>query len=140
MRMGGRTHFLCIRTGAHSVCSTSKSSVGEYCHRSKPDNSALDRSRGVLFAMTCVIDWRMVEGATHPFAARNVLISWMILPHRALRRQRRRTALRWRVGVHDEPAEHGVRRAEFDRLHAWSTRVEGTGLVLGLTLLYVTSR
>jgi len=90
--------------------------------------------------MTCVIDWRMVEGATHPFAARNVLISWMIFPHRALRRQRRRTALRWRVGVHDEPAEHGVRRAEFDRLHAWSTRVEGTGLVLGLTLLYVTSR
>ena len=31
-------------------------------------------------------------------------------------------------------------RAQFDSLHAWSTRIEGTVLVLGVLLLYLTSR
>jgi hypothetical protein len=36
---------------------------------------------------------------------------------------------------HDDP-----RRVEFNRLHVWSTRIEGTVLVLGLALLYLTAR
>jgi len=36
---------------------------------------------------------------------------------------------------HDDP-----RRLEFNRLHVWSTRIEGTVLVLGLALLYLTAR
>ena len=31
-------------------------------------------------------------------------------------------------------------RVQFNSLHLWSTRVEGTVLVLGLIVLYVTSR
>jgi len=31
-------------------------------------------------------------------------------------------------------------RAQFDSLHAWSTRIEGTVLVLGLIVLFLTSR
>jgi len=33
-----------------------------------------------------------------------------------------------------------ARRVEFNRLHHWSTRFEGSVLVLGLALLYLTAR
>ncbi len=36
---------------------------------------------------------------------------------------------------HDDP-----RRAEFNRLHEWSTRLEGAVLVLGIAVLFLTSR
>jgi hypothetical protein len=31
-------------------------------------------------------------------------------------------------------------RTQFDSLHAWSTRVEGTVLLLGLLVVYLTAR
>jgi hypothetical protein len=36
---------------------------------------------------------------------------------------------------HDDP-----RRAEFDRLHVWSTRLESAVLILGLAVMYLTAR
>jgi hypothetical protein len=32
------------------------------------------------------------------------------------------------------------RRVQFNRLHQWSTRLEGTVLLLGLAVLYLTAR
>jgi len=36
---------------------------------------------------------------------------------------------------HDDP-----RRVEFNQLHVWSTRLEGSVLVLGVALLFLTAR
>jgi hypothetical protein len=48
--------------------------------------------------------------------------------------------LRQQMGVIDDVPQDDARRVEFIRLHVWSTRIEGSVLVLGLALLYLTAR
>lgn len=48
--------------------------------------------------------------------------------------------LRNDIGVIDNVPDTDPRRVEFNRLHVWSTRLEGTILVLGLGVLYGTAR
>ncbi len=48
--------------------------------------------------------------------------------------------LRADMGVIDSVAPDDPRRLEFNRLHVWSTRAEGTILILGLTVLFLTTR
>lgn len=97
---------------------------------------------GVLFAATAMIDSRVVEGAARPLAARNLLIYLMIVLTLIgfFGLQSRMTELRRQMGNIDDLAQDDSRRVVFTRLHVWSTRVEGTVLVLGLALLYLTSR
>jgi hypothetical protein len=40
----------------------------------------------------------------------------------------------------DSLGEHWTHRAEFDRLHQWSTRIEGGVLLLGLVVVVMTAR
>jgi uncharacterized membrane protein len=97
---------------------------------------------GVIFAVASMIDSRIVNGVTDPFAARNLLIYAMIVltlvgmfgiaSHMLVLRQQ--------MGVIDDVPQDDARRVEFNRLHLWSTRIEGTVLVLGLALLYLTAR
>jgi hypothetical protein len=49
-------------------------------------------------------------------------------------------ALRQDMGVIDNVAQDDARRVEFNRLHHWSTRVEGTVLLLGLVTVWLTAR
>jgi len=52
----------------------------------------------------------------------------------------RMDGLRASVGeIASIPADNPI-RAQFEALHVWSTRIEGTVLLLGLILLYSTSR
>ncbi len=52
----------------------------------------------------------------------------------------RMLVLRQQMGVIDNVPQDDARRVEFNRLHVWSTRIEGAVLVLGLALLYLTAR
>jgi hypothetical protein len=52
----------------------------------------------------------------------------------------RMLVLRQQMGVIDDVPQDDARRVEFNRLHVWSTRIEGSVLVLGLALLYLTAR
>jgi hypothetical protein len=52
----------------------------------------------------------------------------------------RMLVLRQQMGVIDDVPQDDARRVEFNRLHEWSTRIEGSVLVLGLALLYLTAR
>jgi hypothetical protein len=40
----------------------------------------------------------------------------------------------------DDVAHDDARRVEFNRLHVWSTRLESTVLLLGLAVIFLTSR
>jgi uncharacterized membrane protein len=53
---------------------------------------------------------------------------------------RRMGVLRAQMGTIDELARTDPRRAEFNRLHGWSTGIEGTVLALGLVVVYLTAR
>ncbi len=97
---------------------------------------------GIVFATTSMIDSRLVTGAAQPFAARHLLVYLMIILTLvsmfgvAAKMQ----VLRQEMGMIDQVPQDDPRRVEFNRLHVWSTRIEGTVLVLGLALLYLTAR
>ena len=97
---------------------------------------------GVVFAVTSMIDSRVVNGITEPFALRNLLIYAMIILTLVsmFGIASRMAVLRGQMGVIDEVAQDNPLRVEFNRLHVWSTRLEGAVLVLGLGLLYLTAR
>lgn len=97
---------------------------------------------GIVFAATSMIDSRLVEGVAHPLAGRNLLIYLMI----ALTLvgmfvlQSRMWSLRQQMGVIDDLPQDNPLRVEFNRLHVWSTRVEGAVLLLGLGVLFLVAR
>jgi uncharacterized membrane protein len=97
---------------------------------------------GVIFAVTSMIDSRIVNGVTDPFAARNVLIYAMIILTLIgmFGVGSRMLVLRQQMGVIDDVPQDDARRVEFNRLHVWSMRIEGPVLVLGLALLFLTAR
>ena len=99
-------------------------------------------SCGVVFAITSMIDSQVVNGVAAPFAARNLLIYAMIILTLVgmFAVDSRMLVLRQQMGLIDEVPHDNPLRVEFNRLHQWSTRIESSVLVLGLALLYLTSR
>ena len=99
-------------------------------------------SCGVVFAVTSMIDSRVVNGVAEPFAARHLLVYLMIILTLVgmFAIASRMQVLRQQMGMIDEVPHDDARRVEFNRLHVWSTRIEGTVLLLGLALLFLTAR
>ncbi len=96
---------------------------------------------GIVFLASSLMYSRLTEGTEHAFAARHVLIClmlgltllsqfWIIPRMDTLRAQ----VTDFATVPLDNPA-----RAEFDSLHAWSTRVESAVLLLGLVVIYLTA-
>ena len=97
---------------------------------------------GVVFAITSMIDSRVVNGVAEPFALRNLFIYAMIILTLVgmFGIAPRMLALREQMNPIDAVPHDDARRVEFNRLHVWSTRIEGSVLILGLALLYLTAR
>ncbi len=97
---------------------------------------------GVLFAITSMLDSRVVSGTAQPFAVRHLLIYAMIILTLVsmFAVGARMQVLRQQMVMIDEVPHDDARRLEFNRLHVWSTRIEGSVLLLGLALLYLTAR
>jgi hypothetical protein len=97
---------------------------------------------GVVYIAASLAYARMGAGAAQPALARHLLIVAMIAL--TLISQfvigSRMLALRTEMGNIDQVAVSDARRVEFNRLHQWSTRLEGTVLVLGLVVVYLTAR
>ncbi len=97
---------------------------------------------GIVFLISSLLYSRMVEGAPHIFAARNILLCLMlaltlisqfgIIP--------RMDTLRSALGEVSTAPLDSPDRIQFDALHVWSTRVEGSVLLLGLVVVYLTAR
>ena len=97
---------------------------------------------GLVYLMSSLVYSRLTDGEAHLFAARHVLIGLMlaltlvsqfwITP--------RMLALRAQVANFDTAATlNDTARVQFDALHAWSTRLEITVLLLGLMVVYMTA-
>ncbi len=99
-------------------------------------------SCGVIFAITSMIDSRVVNGAAQPFAGRNLLVYLMIILTLIgmFAIASKMQVLKQQMGLIDDVPHDDARRIEFNRLHVWSTRIEGTVLILGLALLFLTAR
>lgn len=97
---------------------------------------------GFLFLVSSLLYSRLSTGAPHVFASRNILICLMlaltlisqfgIIP--------RMDTIRASIGEIDSVSADNPASLQFDALHQWSTRVEGSVLLLGLALVYLTAR
>ena len=97
---------------------------------------------GVVFLVTSVIDSQVVNGVPALFSARDLLICAMILLTliSMFAISTRMLDLRNQMVFIDNVPHDDARRVEFNRLHAWSTRLESTVLLLGLAVIFLTSR
>jgi len=97
---------------------------------------------GLVFIMTSILDSQITTGTFGVFAARNLLVYGMIaltlISMFAI--SVRMLALRNEMVFIDTVPHDDPRRAEFNRLHVWSTRLESAVLILGLAVVYLTSR
>jgi len=96
----------------------------------------------VVFVVTSIIDAQVVNGVAAPFAARNLLVYAMIVLTliSMLGISTRMLVLRNQMVFIDNVPHDDARRVEFNRLHLWSTRLETTVLLLGLAVIFLTSR
>jgi hypothetical protein len=97
---------------------------------------------GIIFLISSMLYSRMSTGNARPLAARHLLIVAMLLltAISQFAITPRMHAIRNEVGVIDNVPPDNPLRAEFDRLHGWSERCEGTILLLGLVALYSTAQ
>ncbi|MGH9495610.1 MAG: DUF4149 domain-containing protein [Candidatus Sulfotelmatobacter sp.] len=96
---------------------------------------------GIVFLGCSLLYRYLADGTAHVFAARHILICLMlaltllsqfwIIP--------RMDTLRASVGDFSTVPADNPARTQFDSLHAWSTRVEGAVLLLGLIAVYLTA-
>ncbi|MGA8272326.1 MAG: DUF4149 domain-containing protein [Candidatus Sulfotelmatobacter sp.] len=97
---------------------------------------------GIVYLASSLLYSRFTDGVAHVFAARHVLLCLMlaltlisqfgIIP--------RMDVLRASMGEVSAVPIDNLERVQFDALHVWSTRVEGAVLLLGLLVVYLTSR
>jgi uncharacterized membrane protein len=97
---------------------------------------------GIVFLGSSLLYSRLSDGTAHVFATRHVLLCLMlaltlisqfgIIP--------RMDVLRASLGEVSTAPANNPERVQFDALHAWSTRVEGAVLLLGLVVAYLTAQ
>ena len=97
---------------------------------------------GVVFLAASIIDSLTMTGMAAVFSARNLLVCAMIgltlISMFAI--STRMLALRNDMVFIDDVPHDDARRVEFNRLHVWSTRLESAVLLLGLAVIFLTSR
>ena len=97
---------------------------------------------GLVFLVTSVIDAQVVNGVPALFSARNLMVCAMIVLTliSMFAISTRMLDLRNQMVFIDNVPHDDARRVEFNRLHVWSTRLESTVLLLGLAVIFLTSR
>ncbi|HEY4932496.1 MAG TPA: DUF4149 domain-containing protein [Terriglobales bacterium] len=134
--------FVLAPTVFHPRILPSRQLAGAVVSRSLGILHWLGLSCGLVFLVTSVIDSRIMIGVPALFSARNLLISAMILLTliSMFAISTRMLDLRNQMVFIDNVPHEDARRLEFNRLHVWSTRLESTVLLLGLAVIFLTSR
>lgn len=134
--------FVLAPTVFHPGMLPSRQLAGNVVNRSLGILHWMAISCGVIFAVTSMIDSRVVNGVAEPFALRNLIVYAMLILTLVgmFGIASRMLVLRQQIGIIDDVPHDNPLRVEFDRLHHWSTRIESTVLVLGLGLLFLVSR
>jgi uncharacterized membrane protein len=97
---------------------------------------------GVVFLICSMIVAYVTRGSAQVFAPRHMAIVAMIaltfIAQDVVGAKMNR--IKDQIGVIDNVAVNDPQRVEFNRLHVWSTRLEGCILLLGVGVLYGTAR
>jgi uncharacterized membrane protein len=97
---------------------------------------------GIIFLVCSMIYARLSSGSAQPFAGRHVLL-YLMLALTLISQfgiSPKMATLRASMGEIDTIALNDPARVQFDALHVWSTRLEGSVFFLGLALVYLTAQ
>jgi hypothetical protein len=97
---------------------------------------------GLVFLVASLLYSRVTTGSAHLFAARHLLIVVMLVLTCASQFgiSPRMARLRATVGEIDRVPLNDPARVQFNALHVWSTRLEGSVLLAGLVVAYLTAQ
>jgi Domain of unknown function (DUF4149) len=134
--------FVLAPTVFHPGILPSRQLAGNVVNRSLGILHGMGIVCGVVFVVMSMLQSRLVNGVAHPFAARNLLVYAMIVLTLVsmFAIGARMQVLRQQMVMIDEVPHDDARRVEFNRLHVWSTRIEGGVLLLGLAVLWLVAR
>ena len=97
---------------------------------------------GIVFLITSMLYSRLHAGSAHPLAPRHILL-YIMLGLTVISQfgiSPRMATLRASMPETNSVAATDPVRVQFNALHAWSTRLEGGVLLLGLVLVYLTAQ
>ena len=134
--------FVLAPTVFHPGILPSRHLAGAVVSRSLGILHAIGLGCGLVFLLTSMIDSQVTTGSVAPFAGRNLLVYVMIVLTLVsmFAISSRMLNLRNDMVFIDNVPHDDPRRAEFNRLHEWSTRLESGVLLLGLAVIFLTSR
>jgi len=134
--------FVLAPTVFHPGILPSRHLAGAVVSRSLGILHAIGLTCGLVFLVTSMTDSQVITGSVAPFAGRNLLVYVMIVLTLVsmFAISSRMLNLRNDMVFIDNVPHDDPRRVEFNRLHEWSTRLEGGVLLLGLAVIFLTSR
>jgi uncharacterized membrane protein len=134
--------FVLAPTVFHPGILPSRQLAGQVVSRSLGILHWMGLGCGLVFLVTSVVDSQVTTGFATVFSGRNLLVLAMIVLTlvSVFAISRPMLALRNDMVFIDNVSHDDPRRVEFNRLHEWSTRLEGTVLLLGLAVIYLTAR
>ena len=96
---------------------------------------------GAIFLIAGILT-TMLEGPWSAFRLRDLLLVLMlgITLYLQFGLERHMNHLKADMGVIDVVPKDDPRRVEFNRLHIWSTRLEGSVLIFGIVLMFLEAR
>ena len=134
--------FVLTPTVFHPGILPSRHLAGAVVSRSLGVLHAIGLTCGLVFLVTSMTDSQVITGSVAPFAGRNLLVYVMIVLTLVsmFAISSRMLNLRNDMVFIDNVPHDDPRRVEFNRLHEWSTRLESGVLLLGLAVIFLTSR
>ena len=134
--------FVVAPTVFHPGILPSRHLAGAVVSRSLGILHAIGLTCGLVFSVTSMIDSELITGSLAPFAGRNLLVYVMMVLTLVsmFAISSRMLNLRNDMVFIDNVPHDDPRRVEFNRLHEWSTRLESGVLLLGLAVIFLTSR
>jgi len=134
--------FVVAPTVFHPGILPSRHLAGAVVSRSLGILHTIGLTCGLVFLVTSMIDSQVITGSVAPFAGRNLLVYVMMVLTlvSVFAISSRMLNLRNDMVFIDNVPHDDPRRVEFNRLHEWSTRLESGVLLLGLAVIFLTSR
>ena len=139
--LGGITFFAVMAPIVFHALPT-RELAGTVVNRTLPVLHWMGVVSAIVFLATSMSYSALTTGSAQALAPRHLLVVLMLVLTLVsmFTISSRMMALRAEMGVIDTVPQDDPRRVEFNRLHHWSTRVEGSVYLIGLVVLYLTAK
>ena len=140
--LGGITFFAFVLAPTVFTVLPTRELAGTVVNRTLPILHWMGVVSGIVFLVTSMTYSAITTGSAQALAPRHILVALMLILTLVSMFvvSSRMMVLRSEMGVIDTVPQDDPRRVEFNQLHHWSTRIEGSVYLIGLVVLFLTAR